>query len=72
MLVVLGLNHNSAPVTVRERMAIKKDEMAGLYKKFLAENSIHYVWRNIEHPHGKAKQNKTKQYKTKPGVLGRL
>ena len=40
MLVVLGLNHNSAPVTVRERMAIKKDEMEGLYKKFLAENSV--------------------------------
>ena len=40
MLVVLGLNHNSAPVTVRERMAIKKDEMEALYKKFLAENSV--------------------------------
>jgi hypothetical protein len=35
-------------------------------------SSLLYVWRNIEHPHGKAKQNKTKQYKTKPGVLGRL
>ena len=40
MLVVLGLNHNSAPVTVRERMAIKKDEMESLYKKFLTENSV--------------------------------
>ena len=30
MLVVLGLNHNSAPVTVRERMAIKKDEMEAI------------------------------------------
>ena len=30
MLVVLGLNHNSAPVTVRERMAIKKEEMEDL------------------------------------------
>ena len=40
MLVVLGLNHNSAPVTVRERMAIKKEEMEDLYKKFLTENSV--------------------------------
>ena len=40
MLVVLGLNHNSAPVTVRERMDIKIDEMEGLYKNFLAENSV--------------------------------
>lgn len=40
MLVVLGLNHNSAPVTVREKMAIKKDEMEVLYKKFLTEDII--------------------------------
>ncbi len=40
MLVVLGLNHNSAPVTVREKMAIKKEEMEPIYKKFLSENNV--------------------------------
>ncbi len=47
MLVVLGLNHNSAPVTVRERMAIKKEEMEDLYKKFLTENSVQEIIFNI-------------------------
>lgn len=40
MLVVLGLNHNSAPVSVREKMAIKKEDMERLYKSFLSEQSI--------------------------------
>ncbi len=40
MLVVLGLNHNSAPVTVRERMAIKKDDMEQIYRSFLSENNV--------------------------------
>ncbi len=40
MLVVLGLNHNSAPVTVRERMAVKKEDMEPIYRSFLSENNV--------------------------------
>lgn len=40
MFVVLGLNHNSAPVSVREKMAIKKEDMERQYKNFLGEQSI--------------------------------
>ena len=40
MLVVLGLNHNSAPVTVREKMAVKKEDMEPIYRSFLSENNV--------------------------------
>lgn len=44
MLVVLGLNHNSAPVTIREKMAIKNEDMEKLYKSFLSEHNIQEVF----------------------------
>ena len=35
-LTVLGLNHNSAPVAVREKMSVATGAMAGMYGKFLS------------------------------------
>ncbi len=40
-LVVLGLNHNTAPVTVRERMAVKSEELEGLYNRLLADERVY-------------------------------
>lgn len=43
MLVVLGLNHNTAPVSVREKIAIKKEDMKEKYSQLLSYEEIQEV-----------------------------
>ncbi|MDY6820963.1 MAG: glutamyl-tRNA reductase [Deferribacterota bacterium] len=40
-IFVIGLNHNSAPVEIRELFAVTDDRMAKLYGRILAHNSIY-------------------------------
>jgi len=40
-LALLGLNHNSAPVEVREKLAISEDRFAELYAEILSEDRIY-------------------------------
>ncbi len=40
-LVVLGLNHNTAPVDVRERMAVENDALEKLYNNLLADDRVY-------------------------------
>ena len=40
-IFVIGLNHNSAPIEIREIFAISKDELGDLYSTILAHNSIY-------------------------------
>jgi len=39
-LVVLGVNHNSAPIEIREQLAIKDEEYKGMYEFFAEDSSI--------------------------------
>jgi len=40
-IFVIGLNHNSAPIEIREVFAISKEELGDLYNTILAHNSIY-------------------------------
>jgi len=40
-LAVLGLNHNSAPVEVRERLAVEGEELARMYSDIMANDRIY-------------------------------
>ncbi|XOB65848.1 glutamyl-tRNA reductase [Deferribacteres bacterium DY0037] len=40
-LAVLGLNHNSAPVEVREKLAVEGDELAQIYKEVMENDRIY-------------------------------
>ncbi|ADD69657.1 glutamyl-tRNA reductase [Denitrovibrio acetiphilus DSM 12809] len=40
-LAVLGLNHNSAPVEVREKLAVEGDELAQIYKEVMKNDRIY-------------------------------
>jgi glutamyl-tRNA reductase len=40
-IFVIGLNHNSAPIEIREVYAISKEELGDLYNTILAHNSIY-------------------------------
>lgn len=40
-IFVIGLNHNSAPIEIREVFAISKEELGDLYSTILAHNSIY-------------------------------
>lgn len=39
-LVVIGLNHNTAPVNIREKMAVKADNFELYYKQMLADERV--------------------------------
>ncbi|MBQ3033913.1 MAG: glutamyl-tRNA reductase, partial [Deferribacterales bacterium] len=39
-LGVLGLNHNTATVNVRERFAVKKEDLENLYGRLLSDQRI--------------------------------
>jgi glutamyl-tRNA reductase len=40
-IYVVGLNHNTAPVEIRELFAVSKEELHSLYNIFLSHNSIY-------------------------------
>jgi glutamyl-tRNA reductase len=40
-LSVLGLNHNTAPVEVREKMAVSADALSDIYKRLLSDQRVH-------------------------------
>lgn len=40
---VVGLNHNTAPIEIRELFAVSKEELHKLYNIFLAHNSIYEI-----------------------------
>jgi glutamyl-tRNA reductase len=40
-LAVLGLNHNSAPVEIREKLAVEGDELGGIYTQIMANDRIY-------------------------------
>ncbi|MDR2884950.1 MAG: glutamyl-tRNA reductase [Deferribacteraceae bacterium] len=40
-LSVLGLNHNTAPVEVREKMAVSADELPQMYKQIFSDPRVH-------------------------------
>ncbi len=40
---VLGLNHNSAPVNIRERFAVKSEHLEEIYNKMMSDNHIFEV-----------------------------
>ena len=40
-LAVLGLNHNSAPVEVREKLAVEGEELAKMYKEVMVNDRIY-------------------------------
>ncbi|MDC0742453.1 glutamyl-tRNA reductase [Polyangium mundeleinium] len=40
MIVVVGLSHKTAPIAVRERLAVQRDALPALYERLLADRSI--------------------------------
>ena len=52
MITVVGLSHKSAPIDVRERLAIPKDQLAETLTRLEGENRVVFRYADNTNPNG--------------------